>query len=479
MDKKVKFIASKEEDITSWYTDVCLKAELMDYAKTKGFIIYRPDGYAIWEEIQSYFNSKIKNLGVRNVYLPSLIPMSLLNKEKEHIQGFAPECAIVTKGGNKTLAEEMVIRPTSETLFCDYFKNILHSYNDLPIKNNQWCSVVRWEKTTRPFLRGAEFLWQEGHTLHSSEDEARQFALEILKTYRKMGEELLAIPFIAGRKTDSEKFAGAKETYTIETLMPDNQALQCGTSHYFGTEFCENFNIKYQDKNNKLAYPYYTSWGISTRLIGALVMLHGDDNGLVLPPKVAPTQVVIIPIKANENKEVNKVANKLYSDLNNANIRTIIDNSDKFTPGFKFAKYELKGVPLRIEIGPKDLENNHISLTYRYSGEKKVVQLNSSLVSNINKELDFIQTSMYKKALESINSRIITCNTKKEIEDTLLNKKGFAKFMYSDTSDEENYLKEKFSATPRVIPFDEMPFDKVDPITNKKADKVIYYSRAY
>ena len=479
MEKKVTFIASKEEDIASWYTDVCLKAELMDYAKTKGFIIYRPDGYAIWEEIQTYLNSQFKNLGVRNVYLPSLIPMSLLNKEKEHIKGFAPECAVVTKGGDKLLAEEMVIRPTSETLFCDYFKNILHSYNDLPIKNNQWCSVVRWEKTTRPFLRGSEFLWQEGHTLHSSEDEARQFALEILKIYRKMGQELLAIPFVAGKKVDSEKFAGAKETYTIEALMPDNQALQCGTSHYLGTDFCQHFNIKYQNKDNVVTYPNYTSWGVSTRLLGALIMLHGDNNGLVLPPKVAPTQVVIIPIKGNENKEVNKVSNKVCEQLNKHGIRTLLDSNDKVTPGFKFAKYELKGIPIRIEIGPKDIENNQVSLTYRYNGEKTKIKLDNLLSSNISKALDDIQSNMYKVAQVSLSKRIIKCETKEEIEKTLSSKQGFAKFMYSDTKEEEVYFKEKFNATPRVIPFDEIPFGEIDPITNKKADKVIYYSRAY
>ena len=479
MDKKVKFIASKEEDITSWYTDVCLKAELMDYAKTKGFIIYRPDGYAIWEEIQSYLNAHFKNVGVRNVYLPSLIPMSLLNKEKEHIKGFAPECAVVTKGGDKLLAEEMVIRPTSETLFCDYYKNILHSYNDLPIINNQWCSVIRWEKTTRPFLRGSEFLWQEGHTLHEKEDEARLFALEILKIYRKMGQELLAIPFVAGKKVESEKFAGAKETYTIEALMPDNQALQCGTSHYLGTSFCKHFDIKYQNKDNTLEFPHYTSWGVSTRLLGALIMIHGDNNGLVLPPKVAPTQVVIIPIKGNENKEVNQVSNKVYEKLTKGGIRTILDNNMKVTPGFKFSKYELKGIPIRIEIGPKDIENNHITLTYRYNGEKSQIKLDDKLVTNINSALDNIQQNMYTRALESLEKRIIKCTTKEEIEKTLSNKLGFAKFMYSDTKEEEDYFKEKFNATPRVIPFDEVPFGDIDPITNKKAEKVIYYSRAY
>ena len=479
MDKKVKFIASKEEDITSWYTDVCQKAELMSYAKTKGFIVYRPDGYALWENIQEYLNKKFKEVGVRNVYLPSLIPMSLLNKEKEHIKGFAPECAVVTKGGEKLLAEEMVIRPTSETLFCDYYKDILHSYNDLPIICNQWCSVIRWEKTTRPFLRGSEFLWQEGHTLHQDKQEARKFALDILKIYRDLGKDLLAIPFIAGKKTDSEKFAGAEETFTIEALMPDNQALQCGTSHYLGQSFCQHFNIKYQNKDNQVVYPYYTSWGVSTRLLGALIMLHGDNNGLVLPPKIAPTQVVIIPIKGNESKEVRDVSNKIYKDLNKAGIRTVLDNNEKNTPGFKFAKYELKGVPLRIEVGPKDLENNKITLSIRYSGEKETIILKNNIAKDINEKLNEIHDAMYNNLLTKLEERIIYCKTKDEIEDVLENKKGFAKFSYADTKEEEEYLKNKFNATPRVIPFDEMVKDKKDPMNDLDAEKVIYYCRAY
>ena len=336
-EKKVTSITSKSENITQWYTDVCLKAELMSYAKTKGFIIYRPDGYALWEEIQNFFNKRIKALGVRNVYLPSLIPMSLLQKEKDHISGFAPECAVVTRGGNKMLQEEMVVRPTSETLFCDHFKDIVHSYNDLPVKYNQWCSVVRWEKTTRPFLRGSEFLWQEGHTLHSSEEEARAFTLTILRNYNDLGRELLAIPFVMGQKPASEKFAGAVDTYTIEALMPDCQALQCGTSHYLGTGFPEAYGIKYLSKENKIEYPHYTSWGISTRLLGALIMVHGDDEGLVLPPKIAPTQVVIIPIRMDTNPEVLKKAKEIEEKLKAEGVRVYLDDSNK-TPGWKFAQ---------------------------------------------------------------------------------------------------------------------------------------------
>jgi prolyl-tRNA synthetase len=309
-EKKVTAVASKSADLTQWYTDVCTKAELMDYAATKGFIIYRPDGYALWEEIQKYLDSRFKAIGVRNVYLPTLIPMSLLNKEKEHIQGFAPECFEVTRAGGKDLSDTMVVRPTSETLFCDYFKDVVHSYNDLPMMNNQWCSVLRAEKTTRPFLRGAEFLWQECHALHATENEARAFALSVLRIYYDLGKEMLALPFVMGAKPESEKFAGAVSTYTIEGLMPDGQALQCGTTHYLGTGFCEKFNIRFQDKNNQMSYPHYSSEGASTRLLGALIMVHGDDNGLVLPPKIAPTQVVIIPIRAQDNPAVMETVEK-------------------------------------------------------------------------------------------------------------------------------------------------------------------------
>lgn len=479
-DKKVKSITSKSEDITQWYTDVCLKAELMSYAKTKGFIIYRPDGYALWEEIQDYLNKRIKALGVRNVYLPSLIPMSLLQKEKDHIVGFAPECAVVTRGGNKTLAEEMVVRPTSETLFCDHFKDIVHSYNDLPVKYNQWCSVIRWEKTTRPFLRGSEFLWQEGHTLHIDENEARAFALTILRAYNDLGRDLLAIPFVMGQKTESEKFAGAVETYTIEGMMPDCQALQCGTTHYLGTGFPEAYGIKYLGKDNKIAYPHYTSWGVSTRLLGALIMVHGDDEGLVLPPKIAPIQAVIIPIRMDSNPEVLKKAREIEAELKEAGVRVYLDDSDK-TPGWKFAQYEMKGIPLRIEIGPKDMEKGQVMVTKRYNSTKEVLPIDS-LKEEIPLLLERIHEGMYEKALAFLNDHIYECHNYDEIKDVIGNQKGFAKMMVktSDEEEVEKKMKEEFNATPRVMPFDQRAFQSKDSYTGEEgADRVIVFARAY
>lgn len=476
-DKKVKSITSKQENLTKWYTDVCLKAELMDYAQSKGFIVYRPDGYALWEEIQHYVDKKFKAYGVRNVYLPSLIPMSLLDKEKEHVKGFAPECAVVTKGGDKTLAEPMVVRPTSETLFCDHFKDIVHSYNDLPIEYNQWCSVVRWEKTTRPFLRGSEFLWQELHALHETEVESREFALSILRVYNELGRDLLAIPFVAGRKPASERFAGAKDTYTIEALMPDCQALQCGTTHYLGTSFCEAYNIRYLNKENKISYPHYTSCGISTRLLGALIMVHGDDEGLVLPPHIAPTQVVIIPIRADADKAVLENCKLLKSKLEDNGVRVLLDNSNK-TPGWKFAQYEMKGVPIRIELGPKDLAKGQFMLTRRFDGTKLPISLDNP-VEEIKNQLEEIHKGMYNKALNFLNDHIYEVHSFEELGKVITEGKGFAKMMTSNDSEEEVKIKEAFNATPRVLPFDQAPFADKDPITGKDADDVVYYARAY
>lgn len=479
-DKKVKSITSKSEDITQWYTDVCLKAELMSYAKTKGFIIYRPDGYALWENIQSYFDGHIKKLGVRNVYLPSLIPMSLLEKEKEHVEGFAPECAVVTRGGKKQLAEEMVVRPTSETLFCDHFKDIVHSYNDLPIKYNQWCSVVRWEKTTRPFLRGSEFLWQEGHTLHATEEEARAFTLTILRLYNQLGKDLLAIPFIMGQKSQSERFAGAQDTYTIEAMMPDCQALQSGTSHLLGQGFPEAYGIRYLGKDNHIAYPYYTSWGISTRLLGALIMVHGDDEGLVLPPKIAPTQVVIIPIRADSDPKVMKACKELEEKLGEKGVRVYLDDSDK-TPGWKFSQYEMKGIPLRIEVGPRDIANNQATLTRRVDSKKETLSL-EALEERIPSILDEIHDEMYKKAYKFLEEHLFECHNYDEIKDVITNQRGFAKMMVksSTQAEVEKKMKEEFNATPRVIPFDQRPFQSKDSFTGEEgADTLIVFARAY
>jgi prolyl-tRNA synthetase len=480
MANKVKSITAKSENLTQWYTDVCTKAELMDYASTKGFIIYRPDGYALWEGIKDYFDKKIKALGVRNVYLPSLIPMNLLKKEADLVAGFAPECAVVTRGGNKTLAEEMVVRPTSETLFCDHFKDIVHSYNDLPVKYNQWCSVVRWEKTTRPFLRGAEFLWQEGHCLFETENEAREFALRILKEYNNIGRELLAIPFIMGPKPASERFAGAEDTYTIEALMPDGQALQSGTSHFLGTAFPKAYGIKFLNKENTLCFPQYISWGVSTRLVGALIMVHGDDNGLVLPPRIAPTQAVIVPIRMDSNPEVLKKARELEAQLREAGVRVELDATNK-TPGWKFAQYEMKGIPLRIEVGPKDLEKNQITITRRVDSTKESVAWDE-VSKRIPLELEQIQEAMYQKALAFLNGHITECHNYDEVKDVITSGKGFAKMMVKSANEGmiEEKLKAELNATPRVMPFDQRAFQSTDTITGEEgADSVVLFARAY
>lgn len=479
-DKNVKSIASKRDDITSWYTDVCLKTQLMSYSTVKGFINYLPDSMALWDEIHSYLDIKFKQLGVKNVYLPSLIPLSLLNKEKDHVKGFSPECALVTSGGDKPLSEPLVVRPTSETLFCDLYKDLVHSYNDLPIKYNQWCSVVRWEKTTRPFLRGSEFLWQEGHTLHLTKDEAVEFALTILKIYQKMGEELLAIPFLVGQKTESEKFAGAINTYTLEAMMPDGQALQCGTTHYLGQGFSKAYDIKYLNSENKMDYPHYTSWGVSTRLLGALIMIHGDDEGLVLPPKIAPLQVVIIPIKADSSNKVLETCKKINDSLLKKNIRSQIDQSNK-TPGWKFSQYEMKGIPIRIELGPKDLSNNQVTISKRFDLSKQTLSL-EKLENNIVDILDEIQVEMYNKARSLLETKVFECHNKTDIDRVLKDHLGFAKIQIKSENQllVEKELKEKYSATPRLIPFDQRLFQTDDSYTSQPgADKVLLFARAY
>ncbi|MDP3129765.1 MAG: proline--tRNA ligase, partial [Bacillota bacterium] len=390
-DKLVKSITSRDDDFAQWYTDVCRKAELMDYTDAKGFIIYRPYGYAIWENIQKHLDAEFRRTGHENVYMPLLIPESLFMKEADHVAGFAPETAIVTIGGKETLAERLIIRPTSEVLFCDHYAKIVSSYRDLPKKYNQWCSVVRWEKTTRPFLRGSEFLWQEGHTIHATETEARAEVLGMLDIYRDCGRDLLAIPFVTGRKTDKEKFAGAEETYSIEALMHDGKALQSGTTHYFGTGFAKHFDIKFQDKDGVVKNVFQTSWGVSTRLIGAVIMVHGDDSGLVLPPFVAPIQVIVIPIMG-QKPEVATAAAAIKTQLELAGVRVKLDDSDK-SPGWKFSEYEMKGVPLRVEIGPRDVLAGECVIVKRLDGEKIRVKLDEvaktapSLLKTIHAEM--------------------------------------------------------------------------------------------
>lgn len=468
-------ITKRDVDFAQWYTDVCKKAELMDYSSTKGFIIYRPYGYAIWEQIQEYLNKRFKETGHENVYMPSVIPESLFQKEKDHIEGFAPETLIATIGGNKPIEDRLILRPTSECIFTEHYAHIISSYRDLPKLYNQWCSVIRWEKTTRPFLRGAEFLWQEGHTMHSSEEDARRETLQMLDIYDELGREALAVPFVKGRKTEKEKFAGAVETYSIEALMHDGKALQSGTTHYFGQGFAEAFGVKYLDKDGKIKFPHQTSWGVSTRLIGAIIMVHGDDNGLVLPPYVAPIQTVIIPIRGQDPLVQEKVA-EINDALKAANIRVKVEYSDK-TPGWKFSEYEMKGVPLRIEVGPRDLARNVVFIAKRNDGQKIEVSL-ENIAETVKNLLKTTHEEMYQHALDHLNHSITVAHSLDELKE-IVNKGGYAKVMWCGEEECENKVKELTTATSRCMPFDQTAFDDVCPICGKKAKHVVLFAKAY
>ena len=472
---KNKAITSRDEDFAQWYTDLCKKAELMDYSDVKGFIIYRPYGYAIWEQIQSYLDKEFKRTGHQNVYMPSVIPESLFDKEKAHVEGFAPETLIATIGGGEEIKDRLIIRPTSECLFTDHYKNIINSYRDLPKLYNQWCSVVRWEKTTRPFLRGAEFLWQEGHTMHASEDEAREETIKMLNIYDQLGKDLLAIPFVKGKKTEKEKFAGALETYSIEALMHDGKGLQCGTSHYFGNEFSKAFGVQYIDKDGKLKNPHQTSWGVSTRLIGGIIMVHGDDNGLVLPPYVAPIQVVIVPIQMQKEGVADK-ALEIKKLLENKNIRVKVDLSDK-TPGWKFSEYEVKGVPIRIEVGPRDLANNVVTISKRNDGKKETYSIDG-IENTVVELLEKIHKEMYQKALDNLIENTKEAHSLEEIE-AIVNKGGYAKVMWCGDEECENKVKELYQATSRCMPFEQIPIDDKCVICGKKAKYLILFAKAY
>ena len=469
-------ITSRDEDFAKWYTDVCRKAELMDYSSVKGFIIYRPYGYALWEMIQAYMDKKFKETGHENVYMPMLIPESLLQKEADHVEGFAPECAVVTRGGLDELDEKLVIRPTSETLFCEHYAKIVNSYRDLPKLYNQWCSVVRWEKTTRPFLRGSEFLWQEGHTIHATADEAREETMRMLDIYETTARELLAIPMVTGKKTDKEKFAGAEETYTIEALMHDGKALQSGTSHYFGDGFAKAFDMKFLDKDNQLKYVHQTSWGVSTRLLGAIIMVHGDDNGLVLPPRVAPTQVMIIPIQQQKEGILDK-AYELESQLKAQGIRVKVDASDK-SPGWKFSEAEMRGIPLRLEIGPRDLQNGQCVVAKRVDGEKQTLALDETLPEKLAALLDQVHDEMYQKALQFRDEHITNVSTYDEFKDVLNSKGGYVKMAWCGDEACEIKIKEDTAATSRCIDT-EAKAEGVCPICGKKAKHIVYFARAY
>ena len=472
---KNQSITRREDDFAQWYTDVCRKAELMDYSSVKGFIIYRPYGYAIWEQIQAYLDKRFKATGHENVYMPTVIPTSLLQKEKDHVQGFAPECLVANEGGGQKIDDPLIIRPTSEVLFTEHYAKIISSYRDLPKLYNQWCSVVRWEKTTRPFLRGAEFLWQEGHTMHENEEGARTEALKMLEIYDDLGRDILAIPFSKGRKTDKEKFAGAEETYSIEALMPDGKALQSGTTHYFGQGFAKAFNVQFQGRDGKLAYPHQTSWGVSTRLLGAIIMVHGDDNGLVLPPYVAPIQAIVIPV-AQQKPGVIPAARELYTALKDAGIRVKIDESDK-TAGWKFSEYEMKGVPVRVEIGPRDMENGLVTLVKRNTGEKISIK-KEELVNKVQELFEIIHQEMYQKAYQYLLDHTTEVHNLDELN-VALDKGGYSKMMWCGNVECENKIKELTTATARCIPFNQMPFGETCPVCGKKATKVVLFAKAY
>ena len=472
--KLVEAITSMEEDFAQWYTDVVKKAELIDYSSVRGCMILRPNGYAIWENIQKELDARFKATGVENVYMPMFIPESLLQKEKDHVEGFAPEVAWVTYGGGQELPERLCVRPTSETLFCDFYANIIQSYRDLPKLYNQWCSVVRWEKTTRPFLRTTEFLWQEGHTAHATAEEAEERTEQMLHLYADFCEEVLAIPMIRGKKTEKEKFAGAAATYTIEALMHDGKALQAGTSHNFGDGFARAFNIQYSDKDNKLKYVHQTSWGMTTRLIGAIIMVHGDNSGLVLPPLVAPTQVMIIPI-AQHKEGVLEKAEELRGRLKDFRVK--VDDSDK-SPGWKFSEQEMRGIPMRIEIGPKDIEANQAILVRRDTGEKITVSLNE-LESKVKEILENIQKEMLEKARKHLNSHIYVATNYEEFKDIVANKPGFIKAMWCGEEDCENKIKEDTTATSRCMPFEQEQLAETCVCCGKPAKKMVYWGKAY
>jgi prolyl-tRNA synthetase len=474
---KNEAITERDKDFAQWYTDVCLKAELMDYSSVKGFIIYRPYGYAVWENIHAYLDQRFKETGHQNVYMPMLIPESLLNKEKDHVEGFAPECAVVTKGGINELEEPYVIRPTSETLFCEHYAKIVKSYRDLPKKYNQWCSVVRWEKTTRPFLRGSEFLWQEGHTVHATKEEAIEETLQMLQIYKNTCSYLLALPMVTGLKTEKEKFAGAEATYTIETLMHDGKALQSGTSHYFGQGFAKAFDMKFLNQDNKQEYVYQTSWGVSTRLIGAIIMVHGDDNGLVLPPRVAPIQVRIIPIRQNAEGVLDK-AYEIKEQLEKKGIRVDIDITDK-SPGFKFSEAEVRGIPIRIEIGPNDIANNTCVMVKRNDNEKITLNLDKKLPDTIEGMLNIIHNEMYEKAEEYLKSHITRVTNKDEFKETLDNVGGFIQAPWCGDTECELKIKEETTATTRCIAEIEPDEKETCICCGKKAKYIVNFAKSY
>ena len=474
--KMVEAITSMDEDFAQWYTDICMKADLCDYTSVKGCMVFKPAGYAIWELIQKQMDERFKETGVENVYLPMFIPESLLEKEKDHVEGFAPEVAWVTQGGLQPLTEKMCVRPTSETLFCDFYKNEVHSYRDLPKVYNQWCSVVRWEKETRPFLRSREFLWQEGHTIHATAEEAEERTIQMLNLYADFCEQVLAIPVVKGRKTDKEKFAGAEATYTIEALMHDGKALQSGTSHNFGDGFARAFGIQFTDKDNTLKYGHQTSWGTTTRLIGAIIMVHGDDSGLKLPPLVAPVQVMIVPIQQKKEGVLDK-AYAIRDELKKGGFRVKVDDSDK-SPGWKFSECEMRGVPLRIEIGPRDIEEGKAIVVRRDNGEKIECAIDA-LGEKIKELIPVIQKDMLKAARTRRDSQTYVAKNWDEFKNTFAEHTGFVKAMWCGDVECENKIKEELAVTSRCMPFTQETLADTCVCCGKPAKKMVYWGKAY
>ena len=474
--KQVKAITSMEDDFAQWYTDICLKAELVEYSSIKGFLILRPYGYAIWENMQRIMDGMFKATGHQNVAMPMLMPESLLKKEGELVNGFAPEVAWVTAGGSEPLEERMAVRPTSETLFCDHWSRVLQTYKQLPMLYNQWCSVVRWEKTTRPCLRSREFWWQEGHTIHETAEEAQAETEQQLNCYADFCRDALAMPVLKGRKTDKEKFAGAEATYTIEAMMKDGKALQSGTSHFFGDKFSRAYDVTFTGRDNRLQYPFQTSWGSSTRLIGAVIMTHSDNNGLVLPPAIAPTQVVVIPV-AMHKEGVLEAAQSLKSRIDALGIRTKLDDSDQ-SNGWKYAEYEMKGVPLRVEIGPKDMEKGQCVIARRDTGEKYFVPLDE-LEAKVQELLQDVHDNLYNMAAERLNTRVYPCTTVEEIREAAQEKHGFAKSMWCGNEACELAMKELAGVSSRCMPLEQEKLGEVCPVCGKPAATSIVWGIAY
>ena len=475
-DKKVEQITDMEVDFAQWYTDICRKAELVEYASVKGFTILRPYGYAIWENMQRILDGEFKKTGHENVAMPVLIPESLLKKEGELVNGFAPEVAWVTMGGSEELEERLAFRPTSETMFCDHWSRVLHSYRELPMLYNQWCSVIRWEKTTRPFLRSREFWWQEGHTLHETAEEAQAETEQQLNCYADFYEKVLAIPVVRGRKTEKEKFAGAEATYTVECMMKDHKALQGGTSHYFGDKFSRAYDVTFTGRDNKLQYPFQTSWGATTRMIGAVIMAHGDNNGLVLPPQIAPVQVIVLPV-AMHKPGVLEAAQALLERLKAAGLRAKLDDSDN-SMGWKCAQYEMKGVPLRVELGPRDIENGQCVMVRRDNGEKTPVALDE-LEAKAAEQLQLVHDGLFEKAKKNLDEHIFPAFSIEEARQLQNERGGFIKTMWCGDAACEQAMKEQAGMSSRCIPFRQEHLADTCACCGKPAKTMIFWGVAY